>query len=89
MRDLNTRGSETEATDWILCKRLAHLRGWCLSDGSLERNEAFIRLNPHQKGKAGPERSLWSVYTLCGCFYAFGYSLYPRKHNVNAFLMHG
>lgn len=37
MRDLNVRGCETEAIDrTFLCKRLAHQRGWCLSDGSLE-----------------------------------------------------
>lgn len=34
--DLNMRGCETGDIDWILYKRLAHQRGWCLSDGSLE-----------------------------------------------------
>lgn len=51
LRDLNTRGFETEAIDWIWWQRVAHLRGWCLSDGRKTFRRLENGLNPPWKWK--------------------------------------
>lgn len=82
MRNLNVRGCETEAIDrTFLCKLLAHHRGWCLTDGSLEEER---HLDVWENGlilAQRESRSVWNpVYIVYGCFHAVRYAPYPRKH---------